>query len=84
LPTENTEEKDIRHAINIGSVGKPKDGDPRGCYVILTLHENTSKKGKDSITVEFVRFDYDIELAAKAIENSPLPDEFADMLRRGF
>jgi putative phosphoesterase len=84
LPTENTEEKDIRHAINIGSVGKPKDGDPRGCYVILTLHENTSKRGKDSINVEFIRFKYDVELAAKAIENSPLPNEFADMLRGGF
>src|SRR3954470_7953668 len=29
-----------RHAINIGSVGKPKDNNPKGCYVILTINEN--------------------------------------------
>ena len=28
-----------RHAINIGSVGKPKDGDPRGCYVLLHIND---------------------------------------------
>jgi len=31
-----TTEKGDRHVINIGSVGKPKDGDPDACYVILT------------------------------------------------
>jgi putative phosphoesterase len=63
------------HAINIGSVGKPKDGNPKGCYVMLTIDTN--------ITVEFIRFDYDIEKAAEAIEASPLPNEYAEMLRKG-
>lgn len=72
-----------RHAINIGSVGKPKDNDPRGGYVLLYINENSSIKDKDSINVEFIRFDYDIEKAAKAIENSPLPNEYANMLRNG-
>lgn len=71
----------LRHAINIGSVGKPKDGDPRGCYVLLTINENSSVLSKDSIQVEFVRFSYDIEKAAKAVEDSPLPNGYADMLR---
>lgn len=84
LPTETIAGQDVRHAINIGSVGKPKDGDPRGCYAIVTLEAYSSKKKKDSISVEFIRFEYDVETAAKAIENSPLPNEFADMLRRGF
>lgn len=79
-----TEGKDyFRHAINIGSVGKPKDGDPRGCYVMLTINDNTSVTNKDSIQVEFIRFEYDIEKAAKAVEDSPLPNEYADMLRKG-
>jgi predicted phosphodiesterase len=69
------------HAINTGSVGKPKDGDPRGCYVLLTIDENSSVLDKDSIGVEFIRFDYDIEKAARAVENSPLPDLYANMLR---
>lgn len=73
----------FRHAINIGSVGKPKDGDPKGGYVILTLNDNTSAAMKDSIQVEFIRFEYDVEKAAKAVEDSPLPDEYADMLRKG-
>jgi predicted phosphodiesterase len=73
----------FRHAINIGSVGKPKDGDSRGCYVLLKINENSSIAIKDSITVEFVRFAYDIEKAANGIENSRLPNEYADMLRKG-
>ncbi|MGJ1193488.1 metallophosphoesterase family protein [Flavobacterium lindanitolerans] len=73
----------FRHAINIGSVGKPKDKDPRGGYVILTIDPNAALMDKKSIQVEFIRFDYDIEKAAKAVENSPLPNEYADMLRKG-
>lgn len=72
-----------RHAVNIGSVGKPKDKDPRGGYVLLHIDESSSVSVRDSIRVEFVRFDYDIKKAAKAIENSPLPNEYADMLRNG-
>ncbi|MFF5380808.1 metallophosphoesterase family protein [Pedobacter suwonensis] len=73
----------FRHAINIGSVGKPKDKDPRGGYVILTIHPDSTVVDKDSIQVEFIRFEYDIEKAAKAVEDSPLPNEYADMLRNG-
>lgn len=73
-----------RHAINIGSVGKPKDNDIRGGYVLLTLTENSSVSDKDSILVEFIRFDYDFEKAAKAVEDSPLPNAYADNLRRGY
>lgn len=73
----------FKHAINIGSVGKPKDKDPRGGYVILTINPDSASNNKDSIQVEFVRFEYDIEKAAKAVEDSPLPNEYADMLRRG-
>lgn len=73
-----------RHAVNIGSVGKPKDGDPRGGYVLLTINPDSSITRSDSITVEFIRFTYDVERAAKAVEDSPLPNEYADMLRRGY
>ncbi|REA62634.1 YfcE family phosphodiesterase [Dyadobacter luteus] len=73
----------FRHAVNIGSVGKPKDKDPRGGYVILTISPDSTLENKNSIQVEFIRFDYDIEKAAKAVEESPLPNEYADMLRKG-
>jgi putative phosphoesterase len=82
FPTVPEENPQYRHAINIGSVGKPKDGDPRGCYVILHINENSSTGNKDSIQVEFVRFVYDVEKAAQAVEGSPLPKTFADALRK--
>jgi len=81
-PTEGTTR--YRHAVNIGSVGKPKDGDPRGGYVLLHIPENGSILNAKSIQVEFVRFEYDVEKAAKAVEDSPLPNEYADMLRKGY
>jgi predicted phosphodiesterase len=83
LPMVITEDPHYRHAVNIGSVGKPKDKDPRGGYVMLHINEYSSIKDKDSVKVEFIRFDYAIEKAAKAVEDSPLPDEYADMLRNG-
>ena len=73
----------FRHAINIGSVGKPKDGDARGCYVMVNISETSSVNQADSIQVEFIRFNYDIEKAVLGVVNSPLPDEYADMLRKG-
>jgi len=79
----SSDNEHYRHAINIGSVGKPKDKDPRGGYVLLHINENSSVKDKDSIKVEFIRFDYDIEKAAIAVEESKLPNEYADMLRKG-
>lgn len=74
---------DFFHAINIGSVGKPKDGDPRACYVLLEIPDNFTTK-TSQLKVEFIRVPYDIEMVAKAIENSPLPDEYADMLRKAY
>ncbi|RYY83813.1 MAG: metallophosphoesterase [Chitinophagaceae bacterium] len=73
----------IRHAINTGSVGKPKDGDPRGCYVLLSLDGKSSGTLPESVQVEFVRFEYDVAQAAAAIEQSVLPDAYAMMLREG-
>jgi len=84
LPTEQTENIHYRHAINIGSVGKPKDNNPKGCYVILTINANSSITTKDAVQVEFIRFDYDVKRAAKAVEESRLPNEYADMLRKGY
>jgi predicted phosphodiesterase len=73
-----------RHAVNIGSVGKPKDGDPRGGYVLVTLEERFSLSAPDSVDIEVIRFEYDVEKAAKAIEDSPLPNDYADMLRKAY
>lgn len=65
-----------RQVINDGSVGKPKDGDPRAGYIVLN---GTGT----AVNVEFVRVSYDIERAAQAIEASQMPHEYAQMLRAG-
>ena len=65
-----------RHVVNAGSVGKPKDGDPRAGYAVL-------EADRGSLGVEFARVPYDIDRAARAIESSAMPDEYADMLREG-
>jgi putative phosphoesterase len=83
LQTVNGDQSKFLHAINIGSVGKPKDGNPQGCYVILTINERATLNDKGSIGVEFIRFTYDIERAASAIEDGILPDAYADLLRKG-
>jgi predicted phosphodiesterase len=62
--------------VNTGSVGRPKDGDWRACYVLLALDAS-------GVRVEFVRVDYEVEEAARAILESELPNEFADFLRSG-
>jgi predicted phosphodiesterase len=62
--------------VNTGSVGRPKDGDPRAGYVLLTT------EGSD-VRVEFVRVAYDVDEAVRAIRESELPAEFADFLRSG-
>jgi len=81
---DGTEEQPhYRHAINIGSVGKPKDDNPKGCYVLLHIAENSSITNKDSLQVKFMRFEYDVEKAAKAVEGSPLPNAYATALRNG-
>ena len=61
--------------INTGSVGKPKDGDPRAGYVLLDLAKGPK--------VDFRRVRYDVEAATQAIRGSGLPPHFADLLETG-
>lgn len=84
LNSGNEGDVHYRHAINLGSIGKPKDGDPRGCYVILEIDEVFSVQDPDSIKANFIRFDYDVEKAAKAVEESRLPNIYAENLRKAF
>jgi hypothetical protein len=71
----------VRHAINTGSVGKPKDGDPRACVAWIEWDGGDIRTDADALSVSFRRIEYDVERAAEAVENSVLPDPFAMMLR---
>lgn len=59
--------------VNVGSVGQPRDQDPRAAYAIL--HQDR---------VEFVRVEYDVEKTASQIKAIPeLHDRLADRLYEG-
>jgi predicted phosphodiesterase len=69
-------EVDGVHFVNTGSVGRPKDDDPRAGYVVL-------EASAAAINVEFVRVDYAVEEAACGVIAAGLPDDFAEFLRSG-
>lgn len=62
--------------VNTGSVGRPKDGDPRAGYVLVTF-------GEAGPAAEFVRVAYDVMAACAALEEGGLPGDFAASLRSG-
>ena len=64
------------HFVNTGSVGRPKDGDPRAGYVLADF---TS----DGARVEFVRVAYDVDAAIAGVRSAGLSQEFAEFLRAG-
>jgi predicted phosphodiesterase len=59
--------------VNCGSVGKPKDGDPRGAFAVLS-------PAAGGLAVSIERFEYDAEAVAAEVRASGLPGEFADKL----
>jgi putative phosphoesterase len=60
--------------VNPGSVGQPRDGDPRASWGLLDL-------GRRAFGVR--RVPYDIDAAATAIRRAGLPTELADRLYAG-
>jgi putative phosphoesterase len=61
--------------VNTGSVGKPKDGDPRAGYVLADFGEPP--------TIAVRRVQYDVAAAARAVCESGLPPHFAALLESG-
>jgi predicted phosphodiesterase len=64
------------HFVNTGSVGRPKDGDPRAGYVLVQVDG-------EGVEVDHRRVEYDLAEATRAIRTSALPDFFATFLERG-
>jgi diadenosine tetraphosphatase ApaH/serine/threonine PP2A family protein phosphatase len=60
--------------VNVGSVGQPRDGDPRAAWLELDT---------DAWTAAFRRTDYDIAGAAAAIRAARLPESLAERLAFG-
>lgn len=64
-----------KYFINAGSVGKPKDGDPRTCVCIIDIL-------RDTVKVEFIRKEYDIKKVVDSIIERGLPTYFAIKLMK--
>ena len=63
-----------RTLINVGSVGQPRDGDPRAAYGIVDL-------GRNMLSLR--RVEYDIEAAQEKIRRAHLPERLAARLATG-
>jgi diadenosine tetraphosphatase ApaH/serine/threonine PP2A family protein phosphatase len=67
-------ESDVRYLINPGSVGQPRDGDPRAGFATYEPEENA---------VTFYRVPYDIDKAQQRILRAGLPERLAKRLADG-
>jgi diadenosine tetraphosphatase ApaH/serine/threonine PP2A family protein phosphatase len=63
-----------RAIVNVGSVGQPRDGDPRAAYLLLD---------PETPAFEHVRVEYDVETAMRKIRDAGLPQFLAERLRWG-
>jgi diadenosine tetraphosphatase ApaH/serine/threonine PP2A family protein phosphatase len=62
-----------RYIVNVGSVGQPRDRDPRACFLLMD----------EPGSIEFIRVPYDIEKAQKKILAAGLPPVLAARLQTG-
>jgi putative phosphoesterase len=60
--------------VNCGSVGKPKDGDPRGAFAVLELDQH------GGVSARIERVAYDAETVAREVAAAGLPAEYGDKL----
>jgi hypothetical protein len=62
--------------VNTGSVGRPKDGDWRAGYTLVSFDQQ-------AVAIELVRVEYDLDRAVQGLLSSDLPDDFAEYLQTG-
>lgn len=71
---------DERAIINVGSVGQPRDKDPRASYVVVHTYATNGGGEGNPLTreveqIEFVRVEYDIDKTVKKILAEPMLDD---------
>ncbi len=63
-----------KYFVNVGSIGQPRDGNPKAAYVVYDMDEGS---------IELRRLDYDIATAQSKILNAGLPPRLAERLAVG-
>lgn len=71
---QHAERYDEGVVVNPGSVGQPRDNDPRAGYAVVDL---------DGPTVETYRVEYDVDRVVEAVEEKGLPTMSGERLTRG-
>ena len=68
------DDKGIPKIVNVGSVGQPRDGDARSCYVIF-----------DTVTKEIItnRCKYDVGLVQEKMRKIEMPAHLVDRIEKG-
>lgn len=79
------EMEDERAIVNVGSVGQPRDRDPRAGYVLVTRHDDNPDNSPRSLVnvalgcaveqVEFIRLEYELEATVQKILAEPALDD---------
>lgn len=63
-----------KYIMNVGSVGQPRDGDPRACFVLFN---------EGNFSADVIRVEYDIQSAGRKIIEAGLPVRLAERLSVG-
>ncbi len=72
--SEITLQDEKRYIINVGSVGQPRDGNVRACYIIYNI---------EAKHIQYHRVEYDIATTQKKIRDAGLPEILAERLAQG-
>ena len=73
-PSDFCPQPGVKYFVNVGSVGQPRNGDPRACYCVFDTDQNA---------IYFRRLEYDIQLTCKRIVDAGLPVALAERLTQG-
>jgi diadenosine tetraphosphatase ApaH/serine/threonine PP2A family protein phosphatase len=68
-------EQNNRYIVNVGSVGQPRDGNSKACFVIYDTVERI---------VRYTRVEYDIKMTYKKIIEAGLPVFLAERILKGY
>jgi putative phosphoesterase len=69
--------------VNPGSVGQPRDGDPRAGYAVLDVDAAGGGNGASDLSVDLRRVDYDVDRVREAVEEADLPEQTGSRLALG-
>lgn len=67
-----------KHLFNPGSVGQPRDNDPRASFLLFDINEKTKK-----FDFEHIRLDYDIETTCKKMKDFQFHKFMINRLKKG-